>query len=256
MNANPHSKSFAVEIFLQAVSASRNGIHMTPRSADDKVYFAQDWFAARLTNLSLPASQQGPNSYPDFLVGDTTLSEGYELKSLAFTNRRPARTDIDFNSTIPSGYKDGRHIFLVFFLYTGSGNNPRPVHTLSIAHADLINSDHALADEHLNVAIRDFGSYADGFIRNRKMYVFPHPITIDPDGLGRFRLIVPQDWNLNDPRLVKVKTIPRTVAPKTVDSYTIRLRGRGQAQVTSVPAVNAGKTLLFDVFEPLPADGQ
>ena len=222
---------------------------MTPRSENDKEYFAQDWFADRLNALGLSFVQQGRNSYPDFLVGDQAASEGYELKSLAFTAGRPARMDIDFNSTIPSGYKNGRHVFLVFFLYTGSGNSPRPVHTLSIAHADLINSDHALADEHLNVAIRNFGSYADGFIRNRKMYVFPHPITIDPDGLGRQRLIVPQTWNLNDPRLKKIKTLARTVAASAVDSYTIRLHGRGQADITTVPYENAGTQLLFDVFE-------
>jgi hypothetical protein len=106
-----------------------------------------------------------------------------------------------------------------------------------------------LADEHVNVAIRSFGSYADGFIRNRKMYVFPHPIAIDPEGLGRARLIVPEEWKLADPRLAKVKTIERTVANQAVSSYTIRLRGRGQAEVSSVPAENGGATLRLDVFE-------
>jgi hypothetical protein len=72
----------------------------------------------------------------------------------------------------------------------------------------------------VNVSIRNFGSYADGFIRSRKMYVFPHPITIDPSGLGRQRLIVPQSWNIGDPRLVKVSTLIRTVAAQAVDSFT------------------------------------
>jgi hypothetical protein len=118
-----------------------------------------------------------------------------------------------------------------------------------VAHGDLLNADHALADEHLNVAVHKFGSFADGFIRNRKMYVFPHPITIDPDGLGRHRLIVPQGWTVHDKRLRKVKTIGRTIAPQAVDSYTIRLRGRGEAEVSSKPAPQAGKVLRFDVFE-------
>jgi hypothetical protein len=222
---------------------------MNPRSANDKEYFAQDWFIERLEALNLPCVQQGRNSYPDFWVGQEDDREGYEIKSLAFTRGRPARRDIDFNSTIPSGMKEGRNVFLAFFLYTGTGNERRPIHSLSLAHADLINSDHALADEHLNVAIREFGSFADGFIRNRKMYVFPHPINLDQDGLGQKRLIIPADWNLSDSRLRKLKTIDRVVAPQTVDRYTIRLRGRGEAEVASTPSENAGKVLQFDVFE-------
>jgi hypothetical protein len=236
-----------VDIFNTMVEAARQGVQMTPRSANDKEYFAQDWFADRLEAMSLRYHQQGRNSYPDFIV-DTTPSEGYEGKSLAFTGTRPARRDIDFNSTIPSGRKDGRDVFLVFFLYTGSGAGPRTVHSLSVAHADLINSDHALADEHLNVQIRRFGSYADGFIRNRKMYVFPHPIQIDPEGLARRRLLVPHSWALRDKPLVRLRAIDRTVAQRAVDRYTIRLHGRGEARVVTTRYANAGAKFQFDVF--------
>ncbi|MBI3725894.1 hypothetical protein HY251_18350 [bacterium] len=231
------------------VEAFRRATSMTPRSANDKEYFAQDWFAARVAEAGIAVTQQGRNSYPDFWLTLAATQEGYEVKSLAFTRGRPARPDIDFNSTIPSGRKQGCDVFLVFFLYTGSGSNPRVVHSISVAHADLINCDHALADEHLNVAVRSFGSYADGFIRNRKMYVFPHPMTIDPTGFGRCRLIVPKDWNVRDPRLAHISTLPRAIAPSTVESYTIRLRGRGQAEVQSAPSPDAGRTLEFDVFE-------
>ncbi len=244
----PHSTN-AVSIFLRMVEAFRRGMPMTPRSANDKEYFAQDWFAARLAEAGLTYTQQGRNSYPDFLVGVGDEIEGYEVKSLAFTGVRPARRDIDFNSTIPSGRKNGRDVFLVFFLYTGSGMNPRSVHSVSLAHGDLLNADHALADEHINVAIHKFGSYADGFIRNRKMYVFPHPITIDTGGLTRARLIVPRGWQLTVPRLTRVGIIERTIAPTAVDSYTIRLHGRGGPRIDSVPQHNAGSRLLFDVFE-------
>ena len=81
------------------------------------------------------------------------------------------------------------------------------------------------------------------------MYVFPHPITIDPEGLGRIRLITPASWSLSDPRLRKVSTIERTIAGQSVDSYTIRLRGRGQAEVSSKHHPRAGQALRFDVFE-------
>lgn len=240
----------AIDIFCEMSTACRGGVRMVPRSANDKEYFAQDWFIDRLKALGLVFVQQGRNSYPDFWVGDGDAAEGFEIKSLAFARGKPARRDIDFNSTIPSGQKQGRSVFLVFFLYTGTGGEERSVHSITLAHGDLINCDHALADEHLNVAVHRFGSFADGFIRNRKMYVFPHPISIDPDGLGRHHLIVPQAWNLRDPRLRKIKTINRTIAAQTIDSYTIRLRGRGEAEVSSKPATDAGQVLKFDVFEP------
>jgi hypothetical protein len=243
-------KTHALNVFCQMVTACQQGQCMLPRSANDKEYFAQDWFIDRLKALGVSYEQQGRNSYPDFWVGTGKDQEGYEIKSLAFTGSKPARKDIDFNSTIPSGHKQGHDVFLVFFLYTGTGGDDRPVHSISVAHGDLINADHALADEHLNVAVHKFGSFADGFIRNRKMYVFPHPVTIDADGLGKQRLIVPQAWGLQDSRVRKVKTIDRAIAAETVDSYTIRLRGRGEAAVTSIPTADAGKILKFDVFEP------
>jgi len=125
----------SIDIFLAAHKAIAAGRPMIPRSTNDKEYFPQDWFADRVGSLGLPLHLQGRNSYPDFWVGDTAQppSEGYEIKSLAFSNGKPARRDYDSNSTIPSGHKDGRDTFLVFFLYTGSGANPRPVHSLCIA---------------------------------------------------------------------------------------------------------------------------
>ncbi len=112
--------AFAGNLFLEMVSAVRRGVPMIPRSANDKEYFAQDWFIDRLKSLGLPFKQQGRNSYPDFWVGEGER-EGFEIKSLAFASGRPARKDLDFNSTIPSGLKQGHPVFLVFFLYTGTG---------------------------------------------------------------------------------------------------------------------------------------
>lgn len=236
-----------VDLFQEIARARTNGITMTPRSANDKEYFAQDWFNDRASALGITVEQQGRNSYPDFLLGTPPNREGYEVKSLAFTNGRPARKDIDFNSTIPSGRKDDVEIFLVFFLYEGTGANRREVHTVVIAHCDLINSDHALADAHVNPAIHNFGSYADGFIRNRKMYVFPHPVTIDEASLGEARLVVPTAWGLEDDRIAKVKTLSRKVAGEAILEYTVNLRGN-EPQVTKVPASGANSTNRFDVF--------
>jgi hypothetical protein len=44
----------------------------------------------------------------------------------------------------------------------------------------------------------------------------------------------------------------RTVALEAVDRYTIRLHGRGDADVTRVPYANAGTVFKFDVFEAGP----
>jgi len=242
-------KTNCVKIFLKMVDSVKKEVPMKPRSANDKEYFAQDWFADRLEDAGVEFQQQGRNSYPDFLLLSPEPQEGYEVKSLALTRGKPARRDIDFNSTIPSGKKDGLDIFLVFFLYTGSRSDLRKVHSFSLAHADLINSDHQVADEHVNVAIHDFGSYGDGFIRNRKMYVFPHPVTIDPHGIGSHRLIVPSDWSLDTPHLRPVATIEREIAAEAIESYTIRLYGRGEAQVNQRPSMEAGTVRRFDVFE-------
>jgi hypothetical protein len=241
----------SVEIFLAAHQSMAAGIHMIPRSANDKEYFPQDWFADRVVALGLPFAAQGRNSYPDFWVGNDGAPpcEGYEIKSLAFSNGRPARKDYDSNSTIPSGSKDGRDVFLVFFLYTGSGASPRPVHSLTIAHADLINADYAVAAAHVNEGIAGFGSYGDGFIRDRKMYRFPHPFTLDAAGIGRCRLILPAEWGLSDGRLQRVGILERTLSAATLESYSIHLDGKTKPMTQGSPRPDAGLVRHFDVFE-------
>src|SRR3989304_8434458 len=56
----------AVNIFLKMVDAVRRGVTMKPRSANDKEYFARDWFADRLKEVRITFQQQGRNSYPHF----------------------------------------------------------------------------------------------------------------------------------------------------------------------------------------------
>jgi hypothetical protein len=241
----------SIKIFLAADQAISKEIHMVPRSANDKEYFPQDWFSDRVREIGLPCAQQGRNSYPDFWVGDGAHApvEGYEIKSLAFANGRPARKDYDSNSTIPSGRKDGKDVFLVFFLYTGNGANPRPVHSLCIAHGDLINADHVIAAAHVNEGIDGFGSYGDGFIRDRKMYRFPHPFTLDPTGTGQCRLILPSGWGVADPRLVKVGVLDRTISAHSLQGYSIRLDGKTKAIKDTISRQDSGKVRQFEIFE-------
>lgn len=244
-------QTHSVNIFLAAHQAVAAATHMKPRSKNDKEYFPQDWFADRVKSLNLPYEPQGRNSYPDFWVGNaaTAPAEGYEIKSLSFSKGKPARKDYDCNSSIPSGTKDGKDVFLVFFLYTGSGADPRPVQSLCIAHGNLINADHEVAAAHVNEAIKGFGSYGEGFIRNRKMYVFAHPLTIDPSGLGRCRLIVPSEWKVSHGDLRKVGTLNRTVASTSLVSYSIHLDGVTKASKNMNPRGDAGVVRAFDVFE-------
>ena len=241
----------SVDIFIQSHQAWQNGIPMMPRSANDKEYFPQDWFIDRLQASGIPYLTQGRNSYPDFWVGDPSHQpkEGFEIKSLSFANGRPARKDYDSNSSVPSGKKDGHDVFLVFFLYTGSGADPRLVHSLVIAHTDLINADHQIAGDHYNAGIPGFGSYADGYIRNRKMYRFPHPYRLHPSCIGKCRLITPAKWNLNDYRLMKVDSLQRTIARDKVQKYTIDLQHQQTPKITTNPYPNAGQVHNFDVWE-------
>ena len=243
--------SHSIEIFLAAHQAIAAGVDMIPRSTNDKEYFPQDWFAARVDELGLPLHPQGRNSYPDFWIGGDAQPpvEGYEIKSLAFANGKPARKDYDSNSTIPSGRKDERDVFLVFFLYTGSGANPRPVHSLCIAHGDLVNADHEVAAAHINEGIEGFGSYGDGFIRDRKMYRFPQPYTLDPTGIGRCRLILPSEWAVCDPRLVQVGTLDRAISNSALESYSIHLDGKTRPTTHANPRPDAGAVRQFQVFE-------
>lgn len=241
----------SVEIFLAAHEAVAAGVAMTPRSANDKEYFPQDWLANRIEALGLPLYPQGRNSYPDFWVGDDDRQpvEGYEVKSLAFSRGKPARRHYDSNSTIPSGRKDGRDCFLVFFLYTGSGAAPRPVHSLCIAHGDLINADHDVAAAHVNEGIEGFGSYGDGFIRDRKMYRFPHPLTLDTSGIGRCRLILPEEWEASTSELIQVGTLERTISPQSLVSYSIYLDGQTRPIKHANPRPDGGTVRRFKVFE-------
>jgi hypothetical protein len=91
-----------IDIFVAAAAAVAGGMAMTPRSANDKEYFPQDWFADRISELGLPFHAQGRNSYPDFWVGDeeTTPIEGYEIKSLAFAKDSRSSKPVDGGARI------------------------------------------------------------------------------------------------------------------------------------------------------------
>ena len=234
-------KTHVVKIFKEL--ANNRNIDMIPRSKFDKEFFPQDWFADRLDDLSLSYDLQGRNSYPDFWVLEKDqLLEGFEIKSLEFSDN--LRKTIDFNSTIPSGKKSNKNMFLVFFLYLKEGTY-RKVHTINISHMDFVNSN--CKWQHSNNSISGFGSYGDGCIRNRKMYLFPHPISLYPQGLGKCQLVLPENWKASG--LKKIDTVYREVLKQTVSKYTIDMEDQSSVEVTYTVKKKKKKSVAFNVFE-------
>jgi hypothetical protein len=62
---------------------------------------------------------------------------------------------------------------------------------LVLTDGDFLNNDLALAEGHRNVSEGHFGSYGDAFIRTRKMYRFPNPLT-EPDFRYRVVFVTPE----------------------------------------------------------------
>jgi len=205
--------TLAPEIFsILAHEITRGRAKMRRRSKTDKEFFLQDWFERCLANR-FSIQIQGRNSKPDYLVGRENVVEGYELKSLenAHTGSRdpskvPCRTDVDFNSGIPCGkflLKRGHRLpsgfqvavgaelrcHYLFVLYEFIGSSPLNVKgiALTLVDGNYLNSDLTLAEGHKNISEPGFGSYGDGFVRIRKMYRFPNPLT-EPD--FRYRTVL------------------------------------------------------------------
>ncbi len=184
------------------------------RSENDKEYFVQDWFEGLLSAAGYTMQAQGRNSKPDFLLAQAEIVEGYELKSLANVrpkrdpNRPPCRTDVDFNSSIPCGRFIKKHShrlpagvevtdgtvlcgYYLFVLYEPRDTLHVEGIALVLTDGDFLNNDLALAEGHRNVSEGHFGSYGDAFIRTRKMYRFPNPLT-EPDFRYRVVFVTPE----------------------------------------------------------------
>jgi hypothetical protein len=191
---------------------------MQRRSDTDKEYFLQDWFEQTLQAAGYELKIQGRNSTPDFIVAKEGTVEGFELKSLAHQRAKrdsqfpPCRTDVDFNSSIPCGrfVKKKNHrmpsgvnvangmalrSYYLFMLY----EHLEPLAKLQVrgismvlTDGDFLNNDLELAESHANISQAGFGSYGDAFIRIRKMYRFPNPLT-EPDLRYRVLLVTQDD---------------------------------------------------------------
>lgn len=150
--------------------------------------------------------------YPDFVLEREGSYLGIECKSLEASapflemgQGMPCRTTIDFNSTVPCGQERYRGKFVqyaplrgqaipVFYALGLYGEVDGEDRVLSVLFVDgnYINRDCSLHQAHRNISRDGFGSYGDGGIRERKMYIFPNPMT-DPDLVGTVSLVAEGD---------------------------------------------------------------
>src|SRR3989338_1389663 len=157
-------KNFVVTIFLLlAKPIAAGNAKMKRRSSTDKEYFVQDWVEEQLHG-HFQIYRQGRNSHPDYILTSSSISQGLEVKSLECRRKdkdlkiAPCRTDVDFNSCIPCGFIKFREkklkCYYAFILYESDAKSSLHVKGVSIAFVD-----------------------GDAFIRTRKMYRFPNPLT-------------------------------------------------------------------------------
>jgi hypothetical protein len=146
--------------------------------------------------------------HPDLVLEREEAQLGVECKSLAASagfietgSGVPCRTTIDFNSTVPCGQEHYKGKFRHYAALKGQplrtfyalalyGEIEDESHVLSFLLVDgnYINRDYGLHQEHRNISRGGFGSYGDGRIRERKMYIFPNPLT-DEDLVSSMSLI-------------------------------------------------------------------
>ncbi len=179
--------------------------------------------------------------HPDLVVEHEGTHLGVECKSLMASARytesgtgTPCRTTIDFNSTVPCGEEDykgkferyreqrGRPMrtFYALGLYGEIAGEHRLLSFL-LVDGHYINRDYRLHRQHRNVSRGGFGSYGDGRVRERKMYIFPNPLT-DPALVGGTYLVIGRSgWETAYPQLSKVQEKIRRTPDGTAYIFSV-----------------------------------
>jgi hypothetical protein len=183
--------------------------------------------------------------HPDLVVEREGVQLGVECKSLEASagfvesgSGVPCRTTIDFNSTVPCGQERYKgkfqrylglkgqplRIFYALGLY-GEVEDENRVLSFLLVDGNYINRDYRLHEEHRNISRGGFGSYGDGRIRERKMYIFPN-LLIDEDLVDSMSLIVEEN-NLTasfSQLALTITRVRRTLASAEYPFYVYRLR--------------------------------
>lgn len=232
--------SHAAALFETCVNAIRRGELIYRESQKDKEFHFQNWFKARLSELSLNFEEGGRNSYPDFRL--VRAAEGYELKGLAYPGRE---ADYDCNSQLPCGHHNGREVFYVFGRYPAKPDgNSFPIIDLVICHGSFLN---AAADYlHENKSFRGFGSYGDILVRDRKIYVAPTPFAL-ADGTAHNRTLILPATEAVPAGMEVVGNLVRREVDEIVCSYTFDLR-TNQLTTTKIRNPNAGRAHSFVAY--------
>ncbi|MFE0098997.1 hypothetical protein [Streptomyces sp. NPDC059009] len=202
-------------LFLSCFEAMRRGELIHRRSRRDKEFHFQDWVGDRLDQTGFGWEETKRNKYPDYVVTDHL--EGYEVKGLEDPGRQ---ADFDCNSQLATGVHDGRSIYYVFGRYPKRPEGDEfPVLDLVVCHGDFLNAHHDY--EHKNDSFRDFGSYGDILVRDRKMYVAPTPYALADGLVGNCTLIAPENEELDElDALQSVGRLVRTDADRIAAKYT------------------------------------
>lgn len=210
-------QSNIVEVFVAASGAIRNHVPIVRKDRRDKEFHFQDWLKTRLDETGLNYRENGRNTYPDFVLSDT--NEGIEAKGLASPGRAK---DFDANSRMPTGRHNDLEIFYVFGRYPKEPDSDSyEIIDLVICHGDFFSADHDY--EHENKSFREFGSYGDVLVRDRKMYVVPTPFGLLEGVEGHVTLIMPASISIDDARLRSVGSFSRTEATRIVVDYRFDL---------------------------------
>lgn len=158
------------------------------------------------------------------MIKKGSIAEGLEAKSLENRNTgcrdiqiAPCRTDVDFNSCVPCGKVRVRgqalRCYYAFVLYEKIPREVLKVRGIALALVDgnFLNRDFDLAVSHVNTSEGGFGSYGDAFVRTRKMYRFPNPLTYSA---FRYRTVFVTEDTFKHPADLGLKCIDSVV--KTV----------------------------------------
>lgn len=227
-------------IFRHCVQAIRNGELIQRISEKDKEFHFQNWFEKRLKESGLAFEYGKRNSYPDFRMLRT--NEGYEVKGLAYPGRE---LTFDSNSQMPSGIHKDCSIFYVFGRYPKEiVGNSYPVLDLVFCDGDFLNADHDYT--HKNKSIKEFGSYGDVMIRDRKMYVVPTPYYLI-EGVDHLQtLIMKADANPG-PDFFKAGELIRNEAAEEVIGYSFDLQTNDMIS-KKIPNPSKGKQHNFQAW--------
>lgn len=233
----------AVEkLFIEMDKARVRGDLIFKESHTDKEYHFQNWVGERLSACNIQFDEPGRNTYPDFRVVDEPV--GFEVKGLAFPGRQD---NYDANSQVPSGFYKGREIYYIFGRYPKSepGVQEYPVFDLVMCHGSFLNSDSDYV--HKNKSFRGFGSYGDIMIRDRKMYVVPTPYYLVDGTVGKFTLIVPDDFPTPSDDLIYLGDLERREVSKKVVGYNFDLE-TNEISTTLADNERESQTRIFHAY--------